>query len=108
MTEPREHTVEEMRRMIIEHISQTVDYWAAQGGLPEHICQGVAFSILTMLDGCAGMLPGFLVAPMPHEDDREFNAKRGKNWWPENHDAALNGELGGSLHDEFMAYRNEL
>ena len=107
MSEPREYTAEEARQMLIKHISHVVDYWAEQDGSPEWICQGVAFSILTMLDGCAGMLPGFLIAPSPHEDDREYNIEHGENWWPENHDAVLNGELGGSLHDEFMTYRGE-
>lgn len=52
-------SAEEIRRQVVEHISRMVDYWA---GLPDlsvtDRCDGVAFSMLTMLDGAAS-LPRF-------------------------------------------------
>jgi hypothetical protein len=44
-------------------------------------CDGVAFSILTMLDGSSSNLPGFALRPTPHPDDKAFNIAEGENWF---------------------------
>lgn len=55
-------SAEEIRRQVVEHVSRMVDYWAGLPGLSvADRCDGVAFSLLTMLDGAAS-LPRFDLA----------------------------------------------
>lgn len=55
-------TPEAIRQQFVQHIRLMVDYWANLPGLetPARV-DGIAFSILTMLDGAAS-LPRFTVA----------------------------------------------
>lgn len=53
---------EELRQRFVQHILTMVDYWTTLPDLETPArCDGVAFSILTMLDGVAA-LPRFTVA----------------------------------------------
>lgn len=105
-TEPREMTMEEVREAFLGHVRVMVDYWT---NLPDQTVEqrvsGVAFSVLVALDGAAASLPGFIVAPLPHPEDREFLQGECENWWPENHDVTVRADISGELHDEF--YRPE-
>ena len=88
-------TMEQVRERVLRHISATVDYWHDQRQHNEmERMEGLAFSILSMLDGCAGDLPGFLVVPNPHETDQDFHKERGEDWFPET--AGFDGtDIGG-------------
>lgn len=47
-----EQAAADVRKQMVEHIDRMVKYWAEQPGLSvEDRCDGVAFSVLTMLDG---------------------------------------------------------
>ena len=99
MSEPREHTRDECRRMFLGHIRATSRYWATVDSpdgpkTTQERLDGLAFSILAMLDGCASV-PGFQVIPAPHPDDRAYHQEQGENWWPSDVDIA------GSLHEEW-------
>ena len=90
MSEPRAYTADETRDMILQQIKATVRYWA---NLPEvdqatgrkqtveDRCDGVAFSILSMLDGATMTLPAFDLVPMPHDEDQAFHKANGENWF---------------------------
>ena len=56
----RSKTVEEVKAELLDHMRMIANYWAK---VPNHTdiekCHGVAFSILTMIDGCSGEMPAF-------------------------------------------------
>ena len=43
---------------------------------------GLAFSILSTLDGCTADFPGFELIPAPHPDDKAYHEENGSDWWP--------------------------
>lgn len=96
---PRAWTEEEMRDKILSHIWSLVDYWN-RDDLPvtedrRDRLGGLAFSILSMLDGCTLDIPGIDLTFCPHPDDKEYHIERGENW--------VEGgmRLNFSLHDFF-------
>ena len=89
MSEPRAYTAEEVRDLLIKNIRARAKFWAdlpevdRATGKPITIqdrCNGVAFSILTLLDGCADM-PAFDLVPSPHKEDKSFHIGVGENWY---------------------------
>jgi hypothetical protein len=85
---PRAYTEDEVRDLILDAIRTTAAYWASQPdvdsvGQPLTIqgrCDGVAFSILTMLDGCTH-LPAMTLKMDPAPEDAEFLRGEGENWF---------------------------
>jgi len=108
-----EYTEDEVRQAFLEHVWQTIDYWdgAYDQKVAQYACreklEGLAFSLLVMLDGCSADLPGFIVAPCPHPDDKAYLQGEGENWYPENHDTDIACDIGGGLHDIFHTVRKE-
>lgn len=90
MSEPRAYTADEVRDAIIAYARMTASYWA---GLPsadmvtgktlttQERCDGVAFSILSMLDGCSAYIPAITLKLDPHEDDKDLLRSEGENWF---------------------------
>jgi hypothetical protein len=85
---PRAYTEHEVRDLILDAIRTTAAYWASlpdvdSMGQPLTIqgrCNGVAFSILTMLDGCTD-LPAMTLTMCPASEDAEFLRGEGENWF---------------------------
>ncbi len=99
---PRELTVEEVRNKFLKHCRLLVDYWdKVEDRTTKEKISGAIFSVLAMLDGSNIDLPGFIVAPRPHENDKKFCKKEGENWYPENHKSNIKCDIGGSLHEMF-------
>lgn len=101
------YTAEELREQVLDHIRGSVHYWATLDGkdAPQTVADrlgGLAFSILTMLDGCTS-LPGFIVAPLPHESDKDYHLDNKEKYYPENHhvENLIRGDIGGCLHELF-------
>lgn len=85
MREPRPVPAEELRDQFLAHVRAMVAYWATipQSARPSDImsrCEGVAFSILTAIDGCSMGLPAFDLVARPHEDDKEYLRAEGSDW----------------------------
>ena len=100
----REYTKEEVRKQFLDTVRGIVDYW-------EHVpnpCgtreSGVAFSILGMLDGVNAGIPGFVVAPSPHPDDRDYCISMGEDYYPESPQAQC--DIAGGLHELFCSGGN--
>jgi hypothetical protein len=103
MSEPRAYTEDEVRDMILAHVRRITSYW---GNLPDvdpatgdvltikDRCEGVAHSILVLLDGGTGM-PAITLKLAPHPDDKGFRRSEGENWFEPGM------ELGGALHERF-------
>lgn len=94
----REYTPDEVREKVIDHVRDCVRYWETLPDKTQHErLDGLAFSILVMLDGGVLGLPGFQVMACPHPDDKAYHQENGENWFadvPENkHDIA------GCLHE---------
>ena len=98
---PREMTEDEVRQEFLTHVRETVKYWA---DLPKYSdfdkCEGVAFSILTAIDGCSMALPGFMLIPAPHPDDKAYHEQQGKNWYPDPPKVKL-CDIAGGLCEEW-------
>lgn len=93
---PRAWTEDETREKFLAYILALINYWDTQA--PEsYDCraklEGLAFSILSTLDGGSIELPGFTVSPAPHESDREWHIGLGENWFDESVD------ISGCLHE---------
>lgn len=96
---PRAYTAEEVRAQILTHIAAMSKYWAEVPGQSiQDRCDGVAFSILTMMDGCTMALPQMDLKLNPHPEDQEFCKSKGENWFEPGM------EVGGALHEEISRY----
>jgi len=95
--EPRAYTQAEVTKGFLEHIQRLAVYWADQGVSKADACDGLAFSILSMLDGCAMATPGFTLTVDVDPDDKIYCQSAGENWVePET-------KLTDSLHDQWSA-----
>lgn len=107
MDESREYTEEEIRHQYLKLVWSYIEYWLA---LPDKTCrqrlEGLAFSLLVIIDG-ESELPGFILAPFPHPDDKEYRKSKGQNWFPENPEVEVKGDIAGSLHELFHSYRDQ-
>lgn len=98
----KEKSTEEVREEFLNHIRCLVNEWASvENKSTKEKLNGLAFSILAMLDGESADLPSFIVAPLPHEDDKQFSIKHGEDYYPENHNSNINCDIAGILHDLF-------
>lgn len=67
------------------------------------MCEGVAFSILNILDGTTMSLPAFNLTLSPHPDDKEFLQGEGENWYEDG--TVINDDV--MLHEMFYHDRNK-
>ncbi|MFE0619738.1 hypothetical protein [Bacillus altitudinis] len=69
----------------VEHVKGIVEYWSQQQGKTDYEkCDGVAFSILNLLDGYSGGMPPYEVRPVDED------GKAGE-------------DIGGSLHEAYSS-----
>jgi len=94
----REYTEEEVREQFLDHVRMLIDYWdKVNTETTKDKLEGLAFSICSTIDGCAMDLPGFILAPLPHESDKQYHIDNDENYYPENKEA--NCDIAGSLHE---------
>jgi len=105
--ESRQHTTDEVRNQFLQMVWNEIDYWKKQKVSEQEKMEGVVFSILVMIDGDSATLPPFILAPCPHQGDRNFLEEEGMNWYPQNDNEQINGDIGGELHDMFHTIKNE-
>jgi len=100
----RELTTDEVRAEFLKHVQAIIRNWEtvklAENSVRARL-EGLAFSLLVLLDGGSVGLPAFIVAPCPHPADREFHQEEGTNWWPENDWEAAKANISGGLHEDF-------
>lgn len=81
MTKPRAKTAEEVREEFLQQVRAYAHYWATlPDQTPQDRCDGMAFSILNILDGNT-MLPAFNLTVAPHPEDKEYHIAQGDNWY---------------------------
>lgn len=97
-------TVDEIRDEFIAAIQQYIDYWEKEPSVktPRERLEGLAHSILVLLDGCSSDLPGFAIVPDAAPGDREYYQEIGENYYPCSEDPDwLKFDIGGGLHELF-------
>lgn len=95
-SEARELTEEESRKAFLNHIKDFVEYWNRRAGGKKEALEGLASSVLGLIDSGSMELPAFLLMPASSDEERLIQLGRGNNWFPENCDIA------GSLKDDYM------
>lgn len=87
---PRAYTEDEVVDMIARHAKTMARYWAnipevdkATGKkyTVEDRCDGVAWSILAMFDGCSMGIPAFDLKAAVDPSDKKFHKEQGENWF---------------------------
>lgn len=99
MSKPRALTAEEIREEFLQKFIDLARYWAnSPNKTPLEQCEGLAFSILNIFDGCSDMLPAFDITAASHPDDKEDHERHGENWYEAG--THINNCM---LHEEFSA-----
>ena len=108
LRKPTEKSKKEVKEDFLNHVSLMVNYWEKvkidkDEDVKERL-EGLAFSILVAIDGGAMALPSFILAPDPHEEDKDFHLKMEESYYPYNGKNAegIRCNISGSLHDEFV------
>ena len=96
----QELTKEQVRERFLKHISALVDDWHNQNQSTIARMEGLAFSILVLLDGESADLPAFTVSPCPHETDMAYAKERGEDWYPQE-----GMDISGGLHEKWHEIR---
>lgn len=74
-------TAEELTEQFLEHLHDAVDYWSnVQDQDTREKLNGLAFTILSTLDGCSVSLPAFDIVARPHENNKEYHTELGINY----------------------------
>lgn len=95
----RAYTPEEVREQFIQKVYVLMNYWSTiPGQTKESACDGLAFSLLAMLDGSNIDFPAVDMSPAPHPDDKAYLKANGDNWYEKK---VFNN---CQLHDLYSAY----
>ncbi len=98
----KEKTEDEIRTEFLNRIRAYVTEWDSNPlRTSKEKLNGLAFSILAMLDGVDPLICGFIVAPSTHEDDKQYNIDNGDDYYPQNHESDVKCDIAGGLHDLF-------
>ncbi len=80
--QPRSYTKEEMREMFLYQCRTIAKYWSrVKDQTKEEMCDGVVFSILSVIDGGSGGFPCAIdLVLRPHPEDKDYWITEGENW----------------------------
>jgi hypothetical protein len=108
--EPHEYTREETRQLFLEKIWTLVDYWDKEDRpkTKREALQGLAFSILSTLDGSGVGLPPFAVVPLPCSEDKAYHKENGEPWFPLPQKNGPKNDIGGCLHEHYYDVGREM
>jgi hypothetical protein len=103
----REYTKEEVTYMFMEQVKTSINHWAEFDGNKKDSLEGLAHSMLSIIDGCT-LLPGFALIPQPHQEDKECLEEEGRNYFRqfEGDDMDIGGELRYYLSRMELAKKN--
>jgi len=94
----KEFTTDEVREQFMNHVRMLIDYWDnSDRETSKEKIEGFAHSLLATIDGSSAELPSFVLAPTPHEDDKQFHINNGENYYAENEN--VNCDIAGNLHE---------
>jgi hypothetical protein len=96
----RPYTKEECREIFMRQVRTMVTYWQNEARVDRNeAIEGMAHSILCMIDGVSCALPAFKLIPYPHPTDKEYATENLENYWPNDIDICDGGNyLHHQLH----------
>ena len=101
---PLAYTKEETRDAFLSHLSSIVRYWARPDLSETHTIEerldGLAFSMLTAIDGSIMSHPAVNLSMDPHDDDLDYHIQLGEKFFT---DQVFNDDV--HLHDMWNDYR---
>lgn len=92
---------EEVKEKFLNEVHDCVDYWEDHGTNTRDKLEGLAYSILNMIDGEHSNIPKFILAPDPYPEDRQYHMENHQRFYPENYNNNINCDISGGLHDLF-------
>jgi len=103
ITDPRAITPDEITGLLIADIALVARHWSevdSDAVSMDDRCNGLAHSILVLLDGCAGYAnsPAFDLIARPDEGAKQDSIMDGENWIE---DGTV---ISGGLHERFSRY----
>jgi len=82
MPKPKPYTPEEARKMFLDQLRSTKEYWLKVSGQTEgERMDGLIFSILVMLDGGTIGMPAMDIRLCPHKNDKAYHISKGEQWF---------------------------
>jgi hypothetical protein len=98
----RAYTQKEVQKQFLDSIRDCVNYWDTVP-LPEendtvrHRLDGLAFSILNILDGTSTAFPATEIKLSPHPTDKQYHIDNQENWY----EPGMSVHGSAYLHDEW-------
>ena len=95
----RAYTKEEVQDIFLENVINLVNYWENNPSAEstKDKLEGLAFSILSILDGECNDMPGFSVKACSCSEDIDFAKENEENYFPLESD-----DIAGTLHERFV------
>lgn len=113
----REYTPEEVREKFLKTVWGQIEYWENEKRSPSsrEKLEGLAHSIFALIDGKVAFTPAFILAPLPHKDDKDYLRQQGENFYPYNNRDAATGnavgvkcDIGGNLAYQFYRVKEKM
>ena len=84
--ELRAYTEDEVREHLLDHIRSAISYWASVSGKGNYkdnreILAGLAFSMLTIIDGTSSADFSFDLTVRCDSSDPDYHRENGENWY---------------------------
>jgi hypothetical protein len=108
----RAYTPDEVQEKFLRQVWRYISYWEreSRAETSQAKMEGLAHSILSMIDGSNIGLPAWILAPLPHADDKAYNQANGEKYFPINKRSKKTGnpvgvksDIGGNL--AYQLYR---
>lgn len=80
----REYTQKEIQEQFIAYIKGCINYWDRKVDNEydtRYRLEGLAHSILCLLDGVVMGFPAYDIIPSPHPSDKEFHISEGEDYY---------------------------
>lgn len=113
----REYTPEEVQEKFLKVVWNLVDHWEKEGRAhtSQAKLEGLAHSIMALIDGNVGFMPAFILAPLPHKEDKSYYESQGQNFFPCNPRSKKTGastrvkcDIGGHLAYKLFRIKEQL
>lgn len=80
--EPRAWTSDELCKKFVKQIEIIAREWARYPDkTPLERTEGMAHSVLALIDGCTLVFPAINLVPSPHDEDKAFHISEGENFF---------------------------